>query len=162
MGSFFLLSLVNDIFKHFEALKKFLDKLYFGLLFPSTFATVVVFWPAFTFHPLMIMNKKLEVLSNAIINNLLHTIILIPVVIDMILIPKEILNRKIYFNLLGFMWLLYVVVFLLHQHIMGYYFYPLYDQLSFLQIIFLKIFIFLILYIMQDLGFFIHKKIWKH
>ena len=160
LGIYSAASILNDIYG-ISSLRFLLDNLFLGCVFPAVFTVVIMYWPIYFVDIKFVMLKGKEPYYEPLYNNLVHSIIIVPVIFEMLLTPMQNIDKNLCLLSATVILCTYLTFFFAQRYFTGEFCYPLLNLINFWQVALALLTFVAVFFSAQNLGFFVHMKIWN-
>jgi len=160
LGIYSAASIVNGIYE-ISRLRFLLDNLFLGCVFPAAFTVVIMYWPVYFTGIKFVVGKGKEPFYEPLYNNLVHSLILIPVILEMFLTPMQNTNKNLCILSSTVILCTYLTVFLAQRYFTGEFCYPFLNLMNFWQVALVMLTFVTVFFSVQNLGFIMHPNIWN-
>jgi hypothetical protein len=140
----------------------FLNAFYTTVIFP--FATTVssIFWTVYSFDEDLIIQPQHHRFFTPLLIHALHTLIVIPIIFEIILIKRIYLSKEDGLFKTNFVFMHFDVCLIVYKYTCGSYQYPFLNELQFPQVIIYIIFTHLLISLWYLIGEHFSKRIWRN
>ena len=120
-----------------------------------------MFWPIYAYDPKLIMPSGKDFFLHPLINNLMHSVFLVPVILELFSAPMLNVDKFLCFWCATALIATCVAVNLVYRHFLGEFPYPFLNLLKIWQVALFFLSFGAIILVMQSLGYFVHKNVWN-